>query len=171
MGEGWKDPSTPASHHQVVGQAIQDITAARLGRGFLPLGVLLVVGIAELTTRGLGHVGGIVLTLGAPLAAGAMLAYGLRSVQRAFGREDRPWMYFAQAGSVFPPTFGLYVLGWRGLRDVAAWSGLWPVVLALLFCVTGFWLLRSWMRLVEVDKLAQVMSLGVGEEEGGEPWR
>lgn len=170
MGESWRDPSTPQSTSQVVGRAIQDIAAARLGRGFLPLAVLLVVGVVELATAGFGRVDALVLVVGAPVSAGAMLAYGLRSVQRAFGREARPWMAFAVAGSVLPPTFGLYVLGWRGLRMLAAWEGPGSVLLAGLFSVVGFWILRSWMKLVEVDGLARVMSLGLGEEEGDEPW-
>ena len=110
--------------------------------------------------------GGVV---GALATAGAMLAYGLRIVQTAFGRERKPWMIAAMLGSVVPPLFALYLLGWRGLRGLVGGGGVGGTVLAILFIAAGGWVLRGWMRVVEVERLARVMALTM-DEEGGPAW-
>lgn len=158
-------PPPDSTPEQVVGRAIQDLTAARLGRGFIPLGILALVGVGELALAGLARPGGWVLMVGAPLAGVAMLAYGLRGVQRAFGRPERPWMALAGAGSLLPLLFGLYVVGWRGLREMAR-GGWAPVVGGLALTLLGGWVLRAWVRVLEVQRLAETMS-GIGAAAAG----
>lgn len=150
------DPGLPPSAHAVVGQAIQDSVVPRLGRAFVPAALAFVAGAVRLLVAG-GDPAAWTLLVGAPVTAAAMLAYGLRTVQRAFGRDERPWMALAGLASLLPSAFGLYVLGWLGLRAVATGSGTGPVVLGVLMTVLGGWLLRAWMRVVEVQRLAAVM--------------
>ena len=146
----------------VVATAVQDLVAARLGRGFVPLAVLFVVGIIERFTSSDG--GALVLCAGAVGTACAMLAYGLRTSQRAFARPPRAWMAGAMLGSLVPPAFALYVLGWLGLRQLATGGGLSGFAVGIAFAVMGTWVMRSWLRVVEVERLAQVMTM---ELEGG----
>ncbi|GMV06118.1 MAG: hypothetical protein AMXMBFR53_23940 [Gemmatimonadota bacterium] len=142
--------------NQVVGRAIQDLAAVRLGRGFVPLALLFLLGLGQMLARS----GGFVLAAGAPLSAGAMLAYGMRVVQRAFGRGGRPWMAAAAAAGLVPPAFGVYVLGWEGLRGVAQASGFASGAAGLLLAVLGTWVLRAWMQILELRRLADTMALG-----------
>ncbi|HSM61928.1 MAG TPA: hypothetical protein VK849_14060 [Longimicrobiales bacterium] len=150
---------------RVIGVAIQDMAAARLGRAFVPLVLLLLTGLGEVLGSGSGGSSGLVLALGAPLAGGAMLAHGQRIVQEAFGRPHRPWMTLAALGSVLPPALGVYVLGWRGLRGVAAWQGAASVLAGIVLTVLGAWLVRAWLRLMELQRLAEAMG-PVGPDEG-----
>jgi hypothetical protein len=139
-----------------VATAVQDLVAARLGRGFVPLAILFVTGIAEkIVAPGFSVPA---LSLGAVAAAGTMLAYGLRISQRAFARAERAWMAWAMVGSLVPPIFGLYVLAWRGLRQIASGSGPAGVAAGIAFAGIGVWAIRSWMKVVEVERLAQVMT-------------
>ena len=151
---------------QVVGKAIQDLTAARLGRGFLPLAILGVGGIGQLVTGGTGSPDGLKLVIGAVAVGGTMLAYGLRIVQTAFGREHRLWMSAAMLGSLVPPLFALYLFAWRGLRGLTLGGGGSGIVLAILFSAMGVWVLQSWMRVVEVERLARSMALNLDQEGG-----
>lgn len=144
----------------LVGRAIQELTAARLGRGLLPLVVTLVAGIAQLVSQGSNSPGAVTLIVGAAAAGAAMLAYGLRVTQQAFARPVRKWMSLAMLGSVIPPFFSLYVLGWQGLRSLAGGGDLPTLASGLLFTLLGIWLMRSWMRVVEVERLADVMQIG-----------
>ncbi len=166
MSEPWQTSSRSPTPRQVVGKAIQDVTAARLGRGFVPLGLLCLAGLVQLAGSGAGGSGAWALALGAPLTGAAMLAFGLRVVQRALGRKHRAWMSAAMLGSLIPPMFALYVLAWRGLRGLALGGGPVPVLLAATYSVIGVWVLRSWMRVVEVQRLARVMATDF-EEYGG----
>lgn len=159
-------PESSTAPQQVIGKAIQDITAARLGRGFLPLAILGVGGIGQLVTGGVGSPDGLKLVIGAVAAGGTMLAYGLRIVQRAFGRENKVWMKAAMLGSLVPPLFALYVFGWRGLRGFVRGEGGSGIVLAILFSAMGVWVLLTWMRVVEVERLARVMALNMDQEGG-----
>lgn len=156
--------TTPQSPEQVVGIAVQDLAAARLGRGFLPIVGALAIGVAQLFTQGLGSREAILLVVGAPLSAGAMLAHGLRIVQRAFGRPARPWMVAASLGTVLPPSFGLYLFGWRGLREIAVGGGFGAVALGVLFTALGLWALTTWMKLNELLPLARTMTSLPGTE-------
>lgn len=148
---------------QVIGKAVQDLTAARLGKGFLPLGILAVGGLGHALYTGVWSAGALGLLFGAPLTAAAMLAYGLRGVQHAFGRPQRPWMYAAMAGSLLPLCFSVYVLAWRGLRGLARGGESADYAVAILFTLVGVWLLRSWMALVEVERLARAMASDIEE--------
>ena len=153
------DPST----RQVVGAAIQNLIAVRLGRGFLPVAAVGCVGVAEVLFGTPPRAHGWALGLGALATAAAMLGYGLRIVQRAFGRPARWWMGAALVGSLVPPVFGVYVLGWQGLRRLAEGGSAAAMVLAILLTGAGVWLLRSWMRIVEVERLAGVMVVDMHE--------
>lgn len=86
-----------------------------------------------------------------------MLAPGLRVVQRAFGRPRRWWMRLASVGSLVPPALSLWVIGWLGLRRLAHWSRPGPVLAGLAWSVLGAWVLKSWLRIVELERLAVVM--------------
>lgn len=154
----------PGAAAQTVGQAIQKLAAKRLGRAFMPLALLFLGGLGQMLATG----SGFLLVAGAPLSAGAMLAYGVRVVQRAFGKPARPWMALAVAGSVVPLAYGLWVLGWQGLRAVASGRGLTSVVAGLVMSVLGLWLLRAWTRILELNRLAEVVSVGgSGDADGG----
>jgi hypothetical protein len=142
---------------QAVAAAVQNLVAVRLGRGFVPLAVLFVAGVAEqFLLEGFRTP---VLSLGALAAAAAMLAYGLRISQRTFARPHRAWMSWAMFGSLVPPLFSLYVLGWRGLRQIAQSDGLASFGVGIAFAVMGTWAMRTWMKVVEVERLAQVMTM------------
>ena len=158
--------ASPQTPEQVVGGAIQDMAAKRLGKGFMPLGCAFAVGLAQLFTHGPGSAEAIGLAAGAPLAAGAMLAHGLRIVQAAFLKPHRPWMTLASLGTVIPPLFGVYLFGWRGLREIASGAGADSAVLGVLFTALGIWALVTWMKLNELIGLTRVMVGGMG---GAEP--
>ena len=163
MAESRGEGSPAPGPRQAVASAIQDLVAVRLGRGFAPLALLLLAGLLELGIGGLADRGGLLLSAGSLVAGGTMLAHGLGVVQEAFGRRRRPWMVAAKWGSFVPLLFGLYVLGWRGLRQLAALEGLASAGLGILFAVIGTWLLRSWTRVVEVERLARFMLVGLDE--------
>ncbi|HSW31505.1 MAG TPA: hypothetical protein VLH75_18610 [Longimicrobiales bacterium] len=148
-----KPPAPSSEATQTVGRAIQRLAAARLGRGFVPLALLFLVGLAKLVWGS----GGLVLALGAPLSAGAMLVYALRVVERSFGRPPGAWMSLAGPAWIVPVGFGVWVLGWLGLRGVAVGGGVIPVVSALLFTGLGVWVLRAWHRILELHSLAEAM--------------
>lgn len=151
------DPAPPDTR-AVVADAIQNLTAARLGRGFVPLAILFGAGgVGLLRSTGAG----VWTAVGAIVASAAMLAYGLRTVQRALGRAHRPWMSLAMLASVVPPAYALYVLAWRGLRGFALGTGVEEIVSAILFVILGVWVLRAWMGVVEIERLAQVMSVNL----------
>jgi len=158
MPEHAPSADPPAPQH-AIGEAIRTVTAARLGRGFVPLAALAATGLVQLATGGLGNSQGWVLVFGAVATAVAMLAFGVRNVQKAFGRRDTVWMSLAVMGSIIPPVFTLYVFAWRGLREVAVGDGAMTRLLGVLFSGLGLWALRSWMRLVEVQSLARAMNL------------
>lgn len=130
------------------------MTATRLGRGLIPLTILFATGSVGVIRS---SPEGWLTCLGAAAASASMLAYGLRVVQRAMGRRRRPWMRMASVGSVVPTLYGLYVVGWRGFRGLTLASGADAVVPAILFGVMGVWVLLTWMRVVEVRRLARVM--------------
>jgi len=156
MTDSTLDPDVPPVHHQVVGRAVRDLTAARLARGFIPLALLCGAGLLE-WIGGAGAVRALALVLGGPVTGVAMLAYGLKGVQTALGRPARPWMGLAVLGGVVPLLFGIYVLGWRGLRGMAAGGSPAAIGGALLFTLLGIWVLRSWWKLVEIHGLVRAM--------------
>ena len=140
----------------VIADTIQSLTAARLGRGFVPLALLFAAGGVGVLRS---SVGGWWTALGAVTTAGVMLAYGLRTVQRILGRDHHPWMSVVLGASVLPPAYALYVLAWRGLRGLAVGGDASELAAATLFTLMGVWVLRAWLRVVEIERLAQVMTL------------
>jgi hypothetical protein len=166
MSEPWRPREPKATPRQVVGSAIQALMVARLGRGFVPLALLFVVGVGQIFTEEAAWTAGLALSVGAVATAAAMLAYGLRVVQHAFGRAHRLWMSAAMAASVVPALYAVYVLGWRGLRNIPGGGGAFAVTSAILHVGVGVWVLLSWMKVVELDRLARVMSMNLDGEEG-----
>lgn len=161
------EPDRPApAPAQVVGPVIQDLAAARLGRAFVPLVLLVLFGLGGIL-RG-GGAEAFLLAVGGPVSAGAMLAFGMRVAHAAFGRPRRPWMAWAAVAGVLPPTYGIWVLAWLGLRRLAAGGGAPNLLVGLVLASLGFWVLRSWLRIVELQRLAEAMTLPVGDTPGGE---
>ncbi|MDH3207074.1 MAG: hypothetical protein OEO79_10700 [Gemmatimonadota bacterium] len=141
----------------VVATAVQNLVVSRLGRGFIPLVVMFIVGVVQgFTDSGSG---GLILSVGSVASAAAMLAYGLRISERTFARPHRAWMSWAMWGSLVPPLFAVYVLGWRGLRVLASGGGAADVGVGIGFAVMGTWAMRSWTKVVEVERLARVMTM------------
>lgn len=140
-----------------MGRVIQDLMAGRLGRGFVPLGVLSVVGLLELLSIDFIAGDGLVLVLGAIAAGVAMLSYGLRVSQLAFGRAKRPWMSAAMLFSLIPPGFAVYVLAWRGLRLFVVGTGVSGLATAGFFTVAGAWTMYSWTNVAELERLSLAM--------------
>lgn len=151
---------------EVVGRAVQDLAARRLGRGFVPLGLLCLAGLTQLVLSGSDRSGAWILVLGAPMAGLAMLAYGVVAVQRAFGRSVNGWRRLAGSAGLVPSAFSLYVLAWCGLRGLSGADGASVPVSAVLV-VLGGWALLAWLRVFEVRRLAETMSQIGG---GGEGW-
>lgn len=148
----------PADPRAAVLAAIHKLMAARLGRGFIPVALLFGSGAVGM----LGGPGpGFPLALGAVLCSAASLAYGLRIVQKAVGSPSRLWWDAALLGSVVPPVYGVYVLGWLGLRGIAVSPFGLPTIGAALFCGIGVWVLRGWMRIVEIERLARIMTMNL----------
>ena len=130
------------------------------------------VGLGE-TFFGAGAVGmlggpgaGFPLALGAVLTSAEMLAYGLRIVQRALDRPNRLWMSIAYLASVLPPAFGLYVAGWLGLRGIATSPFGLETLGAVVLVVLGVWVLRAWVRVVEIERLARIMTINLDGQGG-----
>jgi hypothetical protein len=156
-------PDRPKDPARAVGDAIQNLVAVRLGRGFLPLALLFALGMVHLVV---GSEDGLVVALGAVLTSGAMLAYGLRTAQRALGRPEKGWMMAATVGGIVPPLYGMYVLAWRGLRAVAVGGTAAAFGVGVLHVALGVWVLRSWMRVVEIERLARVMTWNPDQDGG-----
>ena len=151
----------PADPHAAVNSAIQNLLASRLGRGFVPLGLLFVWGAVAAFFDG-----GFLMPAGALASSAATLAYGQRIVLRALGRPNRHWMTAASMASVLPPVFGLYVLGWLGLRGFTLGFAASTMLSATLSTVLGVWTLGSWMKIVEIERLARIMTLNLDGEGG-----
>lgn len=139
---------------RAIGDAIQKLMAARLGRAFVPLGVLFVWGLGSVASGGAPWMAGGAIATGA-----AMLAYGLRIVQKSMARPHRWWMSVAMATSFVPPFYAIFLIGWNGLRSLTL--GFSPVgwALAAASVVAGIWVLRVWMRVVEIERLARIMTV------------
>ncbi len=148
---------------RAIRDAIQNSMAARLGRGFVPLGFLFIWGVVGMIR---GRPGADVLAFGAVATSVIMLGYGLRIVRRAFGHDSKLWMKGVALLSVVPPLYSLYLLVWMGLRTLSASAGVGGFVAATLNVTLGVWVLRSWMNVVEVERLAQVMVVNPDGKEG-----
>ena len=155
----------PPSPQALVADAIQDLAATRLGRGFRPLAMLFVLGAVGMVS---GVAGAFWVASGALVSGGALLASAMRTVQRSIGRPERFWMSFVDTASLAPPLYGVILVAWRGLRGMAIAGGPVAFVSAILHVVLGVWVLRCWVRVIEIEQLARVMVLNVdsaGEEE------
>jgi len=67
-------------------------------------------------------------------------------------------MSLASVASVVPAAYGTYVLGWRGLRGLTTSDGVTSILAAILYAILGVWVLRAWLRVLEVRRLARVMA-------------
>lgn len=151
------DPA-PADPRAAVLGAIQKLMAARLGRGFIPLALLFACGAVGMFG---GPGPGFPLALGAVLCSAEMLAYGMRIVQRAIEAPERVWWHLAFVASVLPPAFAAYVLAWLGLRGIAVTPFGLGTAAAIGFFLLGVWVLRSWIRIVEIERLARIMTMNL----------
>ena len=152
---------TPADARRAVNDAIQNLMASRLGRGFVPLGLLFVWGAGAVPFGG-----AMWLPAGALAAAASMLAYGLGVVQRAMGQGRRPWMRLASLGSVLPSIFGLYVTCWIGLRGFTLGMDFPAVASASAGTVLGLWSLAAWLKVIEIEQLARIMTANLDAHGG-----
>ena len=164
MTEPWQQQNPPVAPEQAIGRAIQELMAIRLGRGFIPLGLLAIVGLLDVLSFDVIGGEGFVLALGAIAAGAAMLSYGLRVSQLAFGRAERPWMSAAMLFSLIPPGFALYVLAWRGLRYFVVGSGVSGWLTSIFCTLVGGWVMYSWMKVAELERVSLAMRSDV---EGG----
>ena len=156
-----RESPEPSRQVAAIADGIQNIMAARLGRGFRPLAVLFAMGAVGVFG---GPGPGLPLAVGALLASAEMLAFGMRIVQKALGRPTRFWMHVAMWSSVFPPIFAVWVSGWLGLRGLATTPFGAGSLAAILMAVLGVWFVRAWMQVVEVERLAKVMMLNIEGE-------
>lgn len=151
------EPPPDARPRAAAAVAVRDLTAARLARGFLPLGALFVVGLAEVVVSGGSSRPAWLLLVGAPLSAGVMLLQGLHAVRRALSTgSGGGWV--AAAGAV-PVAWGVWVLVALGLRPLVGGAGSAGAFLLalLLVALAGRFLWMLW-RLTEVRRLAAVMA-------------
>jgi len=151
----------------VIGPVIRDLAARRLARGYFALVALAAVCLVEFALRGEVR-GTILITLGGAAASGlGMLALGMTTVRRAFGEPARLWAVGAGLGSVGGWAFGVWLFGFRGLRELAVGSpGVLGGVFALLYLGFGLRLLQDLIRVGAVRQLAGVMSVPAPEEAG-----
>ncbi|MDP2956339.1 MAG: hypothetical protein Q8N53_07950 [Longimicrobiales bacterium] len=67
-------------------------------------------------------------------------------------------------GGVLPPAFGIWVLGWLGLRSAAEAEGPVGVTAGLVLAALGVWVLRGWVRILELHRLAETMALDLSDD-------
>lgn len=142
----------------VVAEALQDLAATRLGRGFRPLSMLFVLGVAGVV---MNVPGALLVASGAVFSAAVLLALAMRTVQRVMGRPDRVWMSLVDLASFVPPLYGVFLVGWRGLRGVGVAAGPAALFSAILHAALGVWVLRCWLQVAEIERLAHVMAANV----------
>lgn len=151
--------------HALMSDAIQNLAATRLGRSFRPLAMLFVLGAVGVAS---GVSGAFWIALGAVASSGALLASAMRTVQRVVGRPERFWMSFVDTAGLIPPVYGVLLVAWRGLRGMAIADGPFGFASAILHLALGVWVLRCWVRVAEMERLAHVMLMNLdsaGENE------
>ncbi len=149
---------------QTIGPAIMKSMVPRLGRALVPIVIAWIVGWLQIARGAPGSAA--VLLFGAPIAIGLLLVLSTSIVRNAFGRPLRPWMAVAPLGGVVPIVFGLYVLGWMGLRETAAGGSGVEIGIGLAMVVLGGWILRAVMNVIELQQLARVMVAPTSAERG-----
>ena len=152
-----------ATRRAVTG-VVQRLAAARLGRAFLPLGALCLLGVAELVTAATGGRGWMLLGGGVASAVG-LLAYGNTAVLRALGRGDSPRGRAGQLAGLVSYLYALWVVGDPGLRSLAAAGGGGAQALALAYFALGALHLWQISRLSELLRLAGTMAVPAPGEE------
>ncbi|MBT8489054.1 MAG: hypothetical protein KJO65_09560 [Gemmatimonadetes bacterium] len=149
-----EDPPVGSDVGAVVRTAIQDLVAQRLGRGFVPLVGLFSAGLLGLFSS---RPAAVPVAVGAVASAACMLAYGLAIVDSTSGRLAGVRGILVLGCSAVPPLYGVFIVGWPGLRGFAAGDGVIEVTVATLYVLLGVWVLRSWLRVAEVRRLARAM--------------
>jgi hypothetical protein len=100
---------------------------------------------------------------GAPVAAVALVALGMRGVDRAVGAEGRGWAAVPGFVWVVPWGYGVFVLGWPGLlllRDALAAGAPLQGAAGVASSLLGLQVLRTSARVGEVARLGGVMGGG-----------
>lgn len=159
--------SDPSQLLPGVAVAIRDLAARRLARAYLALFTLGAVASLEALLQGFSH--GVAPTLGAlPLTAGVLLLVGHRAVQRGFGREGPRWGALVGFLAWIPLVHGLFVVAVPGLRRLAAEGMAAPVLLwSAAYTVLGLRVLRDALRIGELRRLAETMTVMAPEERDG----
>jgi hypothetical protein len=152
-----------------VARAIQRLTARHVGRGFVPLGLLAVLGVTHGLLRGFRGAVAVIVFFGALASAAIMLAYGVQSVRRVLGRPPGAWAPLFWVASFVPYAYGIYVAFWLGFRRFSM-TGFsmptWELVSSSAFVVLGLLCVRAQWKLSEVHLLAQEMSGLAGSQSG-----
>jgi hypothetical protein len=153
---------------EAVAKAVRNLAARRLARGFLPLGLVFLFGAMQMAFRGALDGDYAVLTVGAMVAAGAMLVYGNGAVRRALGAQGAVAGWVTTTAGLVPYVFALYLLGFRGLRPLASSgpsvSGVVGRLVALGFLLVAAKLLWDLSHLTRLHILARTMTMPTPEE-------
>ena len=169
-GEGGSEPrvGNDESTRAAVAKVVQKMAAARLARGFLPLGVIFLFGTVQMALRGPLESDYALLALGSLGAAVAALVYGNGAVRRALGTDGPGLTRAVTLLGLFPYAFALYLLGFRGLRLLSGGSGRadGPVgfVVAVVFVILAARILWDLSRLTRLHRLARTMTVPAPEE-------
>ena len=149
----------------VIGPAIQNIVARRLGRAGIGLVVISALGLVEMALGATEPIANLATVL-VPLACGgALLALGMRTVKRAFGAEAVRWSPLISVLGLLPLGFGIWLLAYRGLRAFAIGGAPHPGWVGYAaWAILGYRLLRDSARLSEAGLLAQTMIVPAPEE-------
>ena len=136
------------------GIRVQRETSLTMGYASWPLLAFLAVSAIQLIRDGI-HTDYVWLGSGALLALVTMFAFGLISVQRAYGKPKHAWMGLAAAGGFVPYLYGLYVMGYWGghsIREIGTSSFVWPMAKAGFFIILGYVFLRKYYRVAEIGR-------------------
>lgn len=147
-----------------VAGVMQDLAAVRLGRGLLPIALLVLLAIGLATMGVVGLATALTLALGAVVSAGGMLLYGNAAVLKATPGSDGRRVGVQTLAGTLPYLFSFYVMVAYGLRPLTDAAGVRSKLLGGVFLVVSFWLLWHLSRLAQLHRLAKTMSVpGPGE--------
>ena len=152
---------------EVVAASIRSIAAGRLGRAFLPVGLLVACAGGGFA---LGSLSGRVvlgMVLGAPLVVGAFLAMGQGAVRHAAGWPSTGLWAVSGAAWLVPWAWGVWVLVVAAVLPgrVALGGAAWPQLGVALACgVLAARVLRDSVRIGELRRLADAMRVPAPEE-------
>lgn len=152
----------------VVAGAVQTLAARRLGRAFVPLGLLAAAGVAGgLAGVWTSPVAGL-LTVGAAAAAGALLVTGQRAVRRAFARAESGSWRWAPLARVVPWGWAVWVVAVPGVGaalDARARGAVGSLALCAATALLAVRVLVDAHRVGELERLAATMVVPAPDEE------